>query len=334
MNKFQRTFKNQRETILVYALMIVVVSVFVYMQHDLTKFGITSLFNQCVTLVVVAFPQTIAILLGGIDMSIGPMIALCNCVLAMSFEPLIGRFGETGGIIIAVLLTLLVGALCGTLNGSAIVFGKLQPIIVTIATASIYSGVALYVCPLPGGNVPRKFSKFLSGRVFDVIPMALILILFFTLVVWRVFRNSRLGHAIYAIGGNEYSAFLSGINVERSKMKAYIFCGLLAACAGIILTSQSSSGDATGGSSYAVNSITSAVMGGALLSGGQGTYIASVAGAIILSLLNGILLFFQVSSYYTTAIQGALLLLVLSIYAFSRIRRVTPTKQEEVSENG
>lgn len=334
MSRFQRNIKKQREVVIIYILMVIVLAVFIYMQNDLTKFGMTSLFNQCVTLVVVAFPQTIAILLGGIDMSIGPMVVLCNCVMATAFEPLINAMGEPLGIAATVLLTLVVGALCGLLNGSVIVYGRLQPIIVTIATASIYSGIALFVRPLPGGNVPRSFAKFLSGRVFGVIPTAAILILFFLLVVWRIFRNSRLGHAIYAIGGNEYSAFLSGIDVEKSKMKAYIFCGILAACAGIILTSQSSSGDAGGGTSYAVNSITSVVMGGTLLSGGQGTYVASVAGAIILSLITGILLFLQVSSYYTTAIQGVMLLLVLTIYAIGRIRRVTPTKQEEVSENG
>ena len=334
MSKWQRRFKNQREVFLVYVLMVIVLGIFVYMQHDFTKFGITSLCNQVVTLIIVSFPQTIAILLGGIDMSIGPQIALTNCVTAVSFKPICAAVGEVPGIILTVLLTLCVGALCGLLNGAVIVYGRLQPIIVTIATASIYTGIALYVCPLPGGDVPRAFSKFLSGRVFGYIPTAFLIILFFVLVVWRIFRNSRLGHAIYAIGGNEYSAFLSGINVERSKMKAYIFCGILAACAGIVLTSQSSSGDATGGTSYAVNSITAVVMGGTLLSGGQGTYIASVAGAVILSLIVGILLFFQVSSYYTTAIQGIMLLLVLTIYAVSRIRRVTPTKQEEGTENG
>ncbi len=334
MSKLQRTFRKQREVVLVYFLMIIILGLFVYLQNDLTKFGITSLCNQCVTLVVVSFPQTIAILLGGIDMSVGPTVILCNCVLAMSFEPLINLAGEPLGIALAILLTLAVGTVCGLINGAAIVYGRLQPIIVTIATASIYSGVALYVCPLPGGTVPRAFSKFLSGRLFEYIPTAFIIILLFALVVWRIFRNSRLGHAIYAIGGNEYSAFLSGINVERSKMKAYIFCGILAACAGIIMTSQTSSGDATGGASYAVNSITAVVMGGALLSGGQGTYIASVAGSVILSLLVGILTFLQVSSYYTTAIQGVMLLLVLTIYAVSRIRRVTPTKQEEVTDNG
>ena len=333
MSKMQRLFKNQREVILVYALMIIVLGIFVYMQHDFTKFGVTSLCNQVVTLIIVSFPQTIAILLGGIDMSIGPQIALTNCVAAMSFEPICNAVGEIPGIILTVLLTLCVGALCGLLNGSVIVYGRLQPIIVTIATASIYTGVALYVCPLPGGKVPRTFSKFLAGRVFSYIPTAFLIILFFVFVVWRIFRKSRLGHAIYAIGGNEYSAFLSGINVERSKMKAYLFCGILAACAGIVLTSQSCSGDATGGTSYAVNSITAVVMGGTLLSGGQGTYIASVAGAVILSLIVGILLFFQVSSYYTTAIQGIMLLLVLTIYTVSRIRRVTPTKQEEGTEN-
>ena len=321
MNRFSSRIKQNVSTAVIYLMVIGFLIAFLILQHDFTKYGMKSLGNQMCALCFVTMAQTLIILTGGIDMSNGAMCALLNCIAAVIVGPITNAAGPVFGIILTVVIVLLCGALFGLLNGLIVVYAKLQPIIVTIATSSIFSGIALFVLPLPGGDVPRVYTKFMAGFVFKVIPVSFILILIGYFLIWRTIRRSRLGHAVYAIGGNETSARLSGIHVDKIKLATYALSGSVVAIAALFLTAQSSSGDPNGCGSYAVRSITASVIGGVSLSGGEGGYEGSLGGAILLTLVIGILIFLGISSFYQDIFQGVLLILVLAVNGIREMRR-------------
>ncbi len=206
---------------------------------------------------------------------------------------------------------LLVGALCGLINGLIVVYGRLQPIIVTLATSSIYAGIALYLRPSPGGFVPDWYSTLLTSRLFGVLPASLILLLLVILIVWTPFRRSRLGLWVYATGGNESAAYMSGINVNRAKLAAYVMGGLLAGVAGLFLTAQTQSGNANTGAVFTLQSIAVVVLGGTSLFGGSGGVTGTIAGGFTLRLISGILFFANINPLQQPLWEGAVMLLAV-----------------------
>jgi len=259
LNIFVRRYK---ECMIAYCVLAIVMVLFASYQTDFfTKYGPQSIFNQIITLCIAGLGQTLIILTAGIDLSVGALIIFTNCVAATIMMPIINFTGGSlvGGCILTCLVVLLIGLLCGFINGCIVVYGRLQPIIVTLATGSIFSGLARYVRPSPGGEVPSKFARFMTGRVFDYIPMSAIVLLLAVLLIWIPYRNSRYGQALYAIGGNENSAYISGIKINKSKVLAYSVAGLCAATCGLLLTAQTRSGDPTAANNFTNNSIAAAV---------------------------------------------------------------------------
>jgi ribose transport system permease protein len=242
--------------------------------------------------------------------------------------PVIELFGDSilAGAIATCVIVLFLGALCGLLNGALVVYGRLQPIIVTLATGSIFSGMARYVRPSPGGFVPSQFARFFTGRVLDYIPMSAIVLVLSVLCIWMPYRTRKYGQALYAIGGNENAAYLSGINIKLAKILAYALAGACAALCGILLTAQTRSGDPTAANNFTNNSIAAAVLGGASLAGGRGSYFGSIAGSMILSLIVGLLIFWKISSYYQNLVQGVILIAALSVNVISMLIRSRQNK--------
>jgi ribose transport system permease protein len=320
-SRSQLFLKKHRSVLFAYLILLVVLVLFAVNQNDfLTRYGPQSIFNQVITLCIVAFSQTLVILIGGIDLSVGAMVGLTNALAATVMSPLIraagaGAGGELAGIAATALVVLLVGAGCGLVNGAIVVYGRLQPIIVTLATASVFTGIAMYIRPSPGGVVSSGFARALSGRLFDYLPASALVLLFLIVFVWLPLRRTKLGQSLYAVGGNELSSFLSGIKVYRTKMITYGLSGLLCGCAGLVLTAQTASGDPIGSSKFTLDSVAAVVLGGAALSGGRGTYVGSVAGSFILSLILGLLIFWGVPSFYQAAVEGAILIIALA-FAF------------------
>src|SRR5690349_19176858 len=232
----------------------------------LTPASITSTSNQSMTLVFAGMAQTSVVTTGGIDLSVGPMISLSNSLASAIFtEPDDGL-----NMVLVVVIVLVVASLAGLINGLIVVYGRLQPIIVTLATSSIYSGIALYLRPRPGGYVPDIYGNLLTQRVgqllppglfgenpagivaflksfFDFIPASTVLLLVVVVLVWIPFRRSKLGMWVYAVGSNEGAAYMSGVDVKRAKVFAYALGGFFAGVAGLFLTAQTRSGDATTG---------------------------------------------------------------------------------------
>lgn len=331
ISPYRRFLNRHFRVILAYVILLVLLIINMRLnERFFTPPVITSTFNQSMTLVFAGMAQTSVVVTGGIDLSVGPIISLSNSLASAIF---VDNFG---GMVGTVALVLLAGAFCGFINGVIVVYGRLQPIIVTLATASIYSGVALYLRPRPGGFVPRAYGDLLTARlstllkplagedvslantVFDFIPASAILLIVVLLVVWIPFRRSKIGLWVYAIGSNQGAAYMNGVNVNRAKITAYTMSGLFAAIAGLFLTAQTLSGDATKGGVFTLQSIAVVVLGGTSLFGGSGGVAGTIAGAFALPVIRSILFFGRIDPLQQPLWEGAVILLAVAAGA-SRI---------------
>jgi ribose transport system permease protein len=310
----RRSFAGRHAgTLLAYLAFCILMGLYISLLPRFSAAQAISIANQGMTLAIAALGQTLVILTGGVDLSVGPLIALTNSIAAslMTDDP--------GQVALVVLLVLGIGTLCGFLNGLAVAYGRLQPIVVTLATASIFTGCALFIRPRPGGYVPEWFTNALTTSVGGVVPSALIL-LALLIGLWLLFKRSRLGVSIYAIGSSEGAAFMSGISVPRAKVAAYTLAGLASATAGLFFTAQTATGSALSGSVFTLNSVAAVVLGGASLAGGRGGYIGTIAGAYVISVIVSVLFFLQVSPFYQSMFQGGILLIAVALGSLRVLR--------------
>jgi ribose transport system permease protein len=279
---------------------------------------VTTAANKGVLLALVAMAQTMAVLTGGLDLSVGMTFIMTNCiastiVIGTPLEVTLGIGGVLGS-----------GLLAGFINGAIVVWGRLQPIITTLATGAVYYGIALWIRPIPGGDVNEELADLMTYTVFnDTVPTSLVLLLVVVLVVWLPFRNSTLGRGCYAVGSAEGAAYMSGLRAGRSKLAAYTLGGLLASLAGLMLTFITFSGEASApiGGTYTLNSIAAVVIGGTSLYGGAGGAIGSIFGAFVLRTIDDLLFVFDMPPLWQPLFQGTILLFAVSLGA-ARVFRV------------
>jgi ribose transport system permease protein len=255
---------------------------------------------------LIAFGMTFVILTGGIDLSVGSILALSSAIVAqllasgMSFIP-------------ALFIGLLVGALLGLFNGLVITQGKVAPFIVTLATMTVYRGLTLvYTDGRPITNMGDDLAFQMFGRgYFFGIPVPVITMLITFILLYFLLKKTTLGRKTYAIGGNEEAAILAGIHVSRVKWFVYTLAGLLSALAGVILTSRLHSAEPTAGTSYELDAIAAVVLGGTSLSGGKGSIVGTLIGALIIGTLNNGLNLLGVSSFYQLVVKGLVILIAI-----------------------
>jgi len=272
--------------------------------------------NKGTLLALVGMAQTLPILTAGLDLSVGMVFVLANCLAStmMAGSPLQTAFGA--------LTVLAAGALCGAINGAIVVYGRLQPIIATLATGAIYYGCALWLRPAPGGDVNTDFADTMVGSLGGTIPAAALLLLGVVLFIWLPYRRSVLGRAAYAIGSSEPAAYMCGVPIARAKFFAYLLAGFLSSIAGLLLTCITYSGEANSilGSSYTLNSIASVVVGGTSLFGGSGGAIGSIFGAFVLRTIGDLLLVFDLDPLWQPLFLGVVLLVAVSLGSFRLLR--------------
>jgi ribose transport system permease protein len=310
-----RLFEKNGRVVLAFVILAVLLAVYI---ERVPQFGAReqrSVVNQGLALATASFGQTVVILTGGIDLSVGSIIGLTNSVASrITNDESVGRVWLAG------FACLGIGALCGLVNGLIVAYGRLQPIIVTLATTSIYAGIALYVRPTPAGEFPFAATQYWTGSMeFRQWPRGIVW-LAALVVIWLVFRRTRLATSIVAIGSSEGAAFMSGLNVTRAKVLAYTISGMAAGAAGFYLTAQTGNGNALSGQSYMLNTIAAVVLGGANLAGGAGTYLGTVAGAYIIALIPRVLFFYDVSQFYQELLQGFVLLAAVGLGAIGVLR--------------
>ena len=272
--------------------------------------------NKGVLLAFVAVGQTFVVLTAGIDLSVGAIFILANCLASVLVT---GGPLQVGLGLVAVLAA---GVACGLANGALVVYGRLQPIVATIASGAIYFGLALWLRPEPGGDVDSTLSDTLTGQLAGGVPASILVLVAVLLVVWVPFRRSLLGRAVYAVGSAESSAYLSGLPIRRARLLAYALAGLFAALGGLMLAFFTYSGEAsaTNASTYTLDSIAAIVIGGVSLFGGAGSAVGAVFGALIFRTINDLLFVFDLDPLWQPLFLGLVLLGAVSLGSLRLLR--------------
>ncbi len=279
-------------------------------------YNITNLLTQCVPLACIALGQTLIVVSGGIDLSVGSAISVSSAVAAKLLDtdsPVLVAAG--------MLAVLLMGVMIGLLNGCGINYLKVPPLITTLCMSTILRGAALWILPIAGGRINKAFAKFVYQK-WTIISMPLIIILVFYLIMRIVMYRTRTGTAIYAIGKNRHIARAMGINDRRVSIRAYMLCGLCAAMTGLLLACRMRVGDPTCGTPYSMDSITAAVIGGTSMSGGTGLLSGSLAGAFLIGMLSNIMNNLAINQFLQYVVKGSLLVIAMVIYSISGMLEV------------
>lgn len=269
------------------------------------NFELTSTVNNTMPLALAAIGQTMVVLTRGIDLSVGGIVDLANALAALWLT------GDVLHMIAISIVIVLIGAAAGLINGLLVGLGRLQPIVVTLATLSIFQGLAIRVLPQPGGAVPTGYTDFLLNTNA---PTGLIFLLV-AVLGWMALRRSRLGVGLFAIGNDEPSAIALGINATRTKIAAYSIGGALCAVAGLFLAANATAGDATTGDSYTLTSIVAVVLGGVSLFGGRGSAVGAICGAFITTMIVNILFFARIDPLYQSFYEGLFLIIAVVVGA-------------------
>lgn len=287
-------------------LLLIVIVLTILSPNFLTATNILNVFRQVSINALLAFGMTYVILTGGIDLSVGSILALCSALAA-------GFMTDGMDPVLAVSAGLVLGALMGAANGFVIAKGKVAPFIATLATMTIFRGLTLVYTegrPITGFSDSVAF-KMIGRGYFLGVPVPVYIMLAIFLILYFVLKKTTFGRGVYAVGGNEEASRLSGLNVDRIKIGVYTISGLLSAFAGIILTSRLNSAQPTAGISYELDAIAAVVIGGTSLSGGRGRIVGTLIGALIIGVLNNGLNLLNVSSFYQQVVKGGVILLAV-----------------------
>ncbi|MFP3324004.1 ribose ABC transporter permease [Planococcus sp. SIMBA_160] len=272
----------------------------------LSMSNILNVLRQVSINALIAFGMTFVILTGGIDLSVGSILALTGAVTA-------GMMASGIDPILAMLLGLFLGAVLGAINGVIIAKGKVAPFIATLATMTIYRGLTLVYTegrPISGLGDSMSF-QMLGKGYFLGIPIPVVTMLVSFGILYFILKKTTFGRRVYAVGGNEEASVLSGINADRIKIYVYSLVGALAALASLILTSRLNSAQPTAGQMFELDAIAAVVLGGTSLTGGRGWIVGTLIGALIIGVLNNGLNLIGVSSFFQQVVKGAVILLAV-----------------------
>jgi ribose transport system ATP-binding protein len=314
LNRFWKRNAGPTLSFLVFAIMFILFAS--QQSNGLSTNVLTSVSNKGAVLAYVAIAQTLVILTGGFDLSVGMVMTMASCLASVVLN------GSPGQTALGALAVLASGLLAGVINAMIVVLGRIQPIIATLATGAIYFGIALWLRPSPGGTVNEDLSNALTYDVGGV-PTTFLLLLATIAFVWWPFRNSILGRNCYALGSSERAAYMSGLAIGRARFAAYSLAGLLAATGGLLLSLISLSGEASAsqGGFYTLNSIAAVAIGGTSLFGGSGGIIGSICGALILRTISDLLFVFNAPALWQPLFQGFILLGAVCLGALRVLRR-------------
>lgn len=274
----------------------------------LSIFNILNVLRQTSINSIIAAGMTFVILTGGIDLSVGSVLAFCGAISAF----LISKDLPLSVVLVSTLLT---GAVIGLVTGTIISRGHVQAFIATLVTMTIMRGATLVFTdgkPINASTgIASEVFAWLGGGYILGIPVPVYLMILAYALGWYILHQTRFGRYIYALGGNEEAARLSGLATGKLKTVVYGISGFLAALAGVIMTSRLSSAQPTAGSGYELDAIAAVVLGGTSLAGGSGRIMGTIIGALIIGILNNALNLMNVSSYYQMIAKGAVILIAV-----------------------
>ncbi|GHU38196.1 ribose ABC transporter permease [Bacilli bacterium] len=268
--------------------------------------NLINLLRQVATNGFIAFGMTFVILTGGIDLSVGSILALSS---ALSAGLIVS--GVPG--VIAILIAIVFGAVFGAVNGVLIAKGNIAPFIATLATMTIYRGATLVFTdgnPITGFGDSFALAYIGRGYLFGI-PFPVVLMFVVFAILYVLLHKKAFGKETYAIGGNEKAAHIAGVKIDKVKILIYTISGMMASISGLIITSRLNSAQPTAGQSYEMDAIASVVLGGTSLSGGRGRILGTLFGALIIGTLNNGLNLLGVSSFYQQIVKGVVILIAV-----------------------
>lgn len=278
----------------------------------LTANNLLNLLLQVTANGFIAFGMTFVILTGGIDLSVGSILALSSALTA-------GLIAAGIPVPFAILLAVCMGGIFGMLNGLLVAYGKLAPFIVTLASMTIFRGATLVFTngnPLTQGLGYSFLFQFLGQGYVVGIPFPVILMFLVFIILYVVLHKTAFGKSVYALGGNEKAAYISGVKLSKVKIIIYTISGIMASVSGLIITSRLSSAQPTAGTSYEMDAIAAVVLGGTSLSGGKGRILGTLIGALIIGVLNNGLNIIGVSAFWQQVVKGVVILIAVLLDRF------------------
>jgi ribose transport system permease protein len=281
------------------------------------RFGTVSnarnVLEQATPLALVSLGQTLVIITGGIDLSVGSMVSLASVLLSGIAN------GDPTMMWVAIAVILGVGILVGLINAATSIYLGVHPLIVTLGMGAILQGLTLLYTQTPIGKMPKGFDELAYGRILGLPIGAVFTIVVFVLTAIFL-RKVPLGRYIYATGDDAVGAQLMGLPRRKVLFVVYAFCGFMASVAAIFLVARLGSGQPYTGQNYTLTSITPVVVGGTLLSGGRGGVMGTLMGVYLVSLLNNLLNFMDLSTHYQLIVQGLIVIIAVSVYVENRKR--------------
>ncbi|WP_173249753.1 ribose ABC transporter permease [Streptococcus sp. 1032] len=313
----KNTVKYMSELTTVIALIILMVVITIINSNFLTANNLLNLLLQVTSNALIAFGMTFVILTGGIDLSVGSILALSSALTA-------GLLGSGMPVTLAILISLILGCILGMMNGLLISYGKLAPFIVTLATMTIFRGATLVYTngnPITKGLSDTFLFQFLGQGYIVGIPFPVIIMFIVFIVLYVLLHKTAFGKSVYAIGGNEKAAYISGVKLNKVKIIIYSISGIMASISGLIITSRLSSAQPTAGASYEMDAIAAVVLGGTSLSGGKGRILGTLIGALIIGVLNNGLNIIGVSAFWQQVVKGVVILIAVLIDRFKVVKQ-------------
>lgn len=301
MTTIKKLLKNKPLIVLIAASVVVAI----INPRFLTWGNILTVLRQTSINAVIATGMTFAILIGGIDLSVGSVLGFCGAIAASMISSGINAF-------VVVVAALMLGTLIGFFNGTLITAGRLQPFIATLGTVTLLRGLILVFTkgrPISTGGTgtSEAFGKIGTGFIGPIpIPVYIMIVVF--ILAYYILNHTRIGRYIYATGSNEEATIYSGIKTSRVKLFVYSISGMTAALAGILITARLGSAQPTAGAGYELDAIAAVVLGGTSMAGGVGTIAGTAIGALIIGILNNALNLMKVPSYYQDVAKGIVIL--------------------------
>jgi ribose transport system permease protein len=306
---WRRALRLHGWTLAVWLVLLAMVPYWRSLSEQDFRFDLQAVAIDALPLCFAAMAQAVVVISGGIDLSIGSLMAVVNVVSARAMVDMSFRQALAFS-----LLLLLLTMLASGFTGLIITLTRIPDIVVTLGMLFVWQGVALWIMEIPGGGVPLDYSDLALGDLGSSgIPNGALVVFAALLLVWVPLRWRRPGLAIYAVGSNRNSAYLSGVGVARTRVGAYLLAGVFTGLAGLALSASSGIGDPNSGTTYTLNSVAAVVLGGVSLLGGVGGLIGVIAAAYVLTLSKIILLLRGTDPNYANVYQGALIILVVVI---------------------
>lgn len=307
--------KVKRTGIFTYGIVIFLIVLFVVLSFSSPYFftlgNLTKVLRQVAVVGIVTVSMTMVILTGGIDLSVGSMLGLCAVVLAKLMV-----WGIN--VALAIIITLIAGMILGLINGILINEIKISPLISTLGTMTIYSGITYIITGGKGiFGFPDSFSFIGQGYILKV-PVPIIILVLVYAFGFFVLNNTRYGRYLYGIGANEKASILSGVNVKRIKYTAYIVSGLLSSLASVVMLSRVNSALPSLGVGLEFDVVTAVVLGGVSVNGGEGKLQGVVIGLLIIAILSNGMILLGVGNYFQTVVKGLVLLIAVGIDNISK----------------